>query len=83
MTKTNDAIDLVFGDGNFSNLPLGTFRLYYRKSDNAKYIIQPTDMQGIQVTVPYTDANGADQSISLTLCLKASVYNSAATESND
>ena len=83
VTKSNDAIDLVFGDGNFSNLPLGTFRLYYRKSDNAKYIIQPADMQGIQINVPYTDANGADQSISLTLSLKASVYNSAATETND
>ena len=83
VTKSNDAIDLVFGDGNFSNLPLGTFRLYYRKSDNAKYAIQPADMQGIQLTVPYTDANGADQSITLILSLKASVYNSAATETND
>ena len=45
VTKANDAIDLVFGDGNFSNLPLGTFRLYYRTSDNAKYIIQPQQKQ--------------------------------------
>ena len=82
VTKANDAIDLVFGDGNFSNLPLGTFRLYYRTSDNAKYIIQPADMQGILVTVPYIDANGAEQTISLSLSLKASVYNSAATETN-
>ena len=29
VTKNNDAIDLVFGDGNFSNLPLGSFRTYY------------------------------------------------------
>jgi hypothetical protein len=83
VTKSDDAIDLVFGDGNFSNLPLGTFRLYYRKSDNAKYAIQPADMQGIQLTVPYTDAHGASQSVSLTLSLKASVYNSVATETND
>ena len=83
VTKADDAIDLVFGDGNFSNLPLGTFRLYYRKSDNAKYAIQPADMQGIQLTVPYTDAHGASQSVSLTLSLKASVYNSVATETND
>jgi len=82
VTKTNDAIDLVFGDGNFSNLPLGTFRLYYRKSDNAKYMIQPADMQGIQINVPYTDANGASQTLNLSLSLKSSVYNSATTESN-
>jgi hypothetical protein len=83
VTKNNDAIDLVFGDGNFSNIPLGSFRTYYRTSDNAKYAIQPADMQSIQLSVPYTDANGAQQSLSMSVSLKASVYNSAATESNN
>jgi hypothetical protein len=83
VTKNDDAIDLVFGDGNFSNLPLGNFRLYYRTSDNAKYAIQPADMQNIQLTVPYTDANGAQQTLSMSVSLKSSVYNAAATESND
>ena len=83
VTKNNDSIDLVFGDGNFSNIPLGTFRTYYRVSDNAKFAIQPADMQNIQLTVPYVDANGSTQTLSITLSLKSSVYNSAATESND
>jgi hypothetical protein len=83
ITKNNDAIDLVFGDGNFSNIPLGNFRTYYRVSDNAKYAIQSSDMQNVQLTVPYTDANGAQQSLTMSVSLKASVYNSAATESND
>jgi len=83
VTKTNDTIDLVFGDGNFSNIPLGNFRTYYRVSDNAKYAIQPADIQSVQLTVPYTDANGAQQTLSMSISLKASVYNSAATESND
>jgi hypothetical protein len=83
VTKNNDEIDLVFGDGNFSNIPLGTFRTYFRTSDNAKFAIQPADMSNVQLTVPYTDANGAQQSLTITLSLKASVYNSAATESND
>jgi hypothetical protein len=83
VTKNNDTIDLVFGDGNFSNIPLGNFRTYYRVSDNAKYAIQSSDMQNVQLTVPYTDANGAQQSLTMSVSLKASVYNSAATESND
>jgi len=83
VTKNNDAVDLVFGDGNFSNLPLGSFRTYHRISDNAKYAIQPADMQNIQVSVPYTDANGAQQTLTITMSLKASIYNAAATESND
>ncbi len=83
VTKNNDEIDLVFGDGNFSNLPLGTFRTYHRISDNAKYAIQSGDMENIQLVVPYIDANGAQQTLSMSLSLKASVYNAAATESND
>ena len=82
VTQNNDAIDLVFGDGNFSNIPLGQFRTYYRNSDNAKYAIQPSDMQNVQASVPYVDANGAQQTLTVTMSLKASVYNSSATESN-
>ena len=83
VTKNNDAIDLVFGDGNFSNIPLGSFRAYYRTSDNAKFAIQPADMQNVQATIPYVDVNGAQQTLTITMSLKSSVYNSAATESND
>jgi hypothetical protein len=83
VTKNNDTVDLVFGDGNFSNLPLGSFKTYYRTSDNAKYAIQVADMQNIQVTVPYIDANGAQQTLTVTASLKSGVYNAAATESND
>jgi hypothetical protein len=83
ITKVNDSIDLVFGDGNFSNLPLGNFEVYHRVSDNAKFAVQPADMQNIQLAVPYIDANGAQQTLTVSLSLKASVYNAAATESND
>jgi hypothetical protein len=83
VSKNEDAIDLVFGDGNFSNIPLGSFRTYFRVSDNAKFAIQPSDMQAVQLTVPYTDANGGQQTLSISVGLKASVYNAAATESNE
>ena len=83
VSKNGDAIDLVFGDGNFSNIPLGSFRTYYRVSDNEKYSIQPSDLQNVQVTVPYTDSNGAQQTLTVTASLKSSVYNAAATETND
>ena len=83
VTKNNDAIDLVFGDGTFSNLPLGSFRTYHRISDNVKYGITPADMQSISFSVPYTDANGSQQSLAFSVSLKQSVYNSAASESNE
>ena len=82
ITKNNDAIDLVFGDGNFTNLPLGSFRTYYRISDNTKYAIQPSDLQNIEANIPYIDSNGAQQTLTINMSLKSSVYNAAATESN-
>jgi hypothetical protein len=83
VTKNNDSVDLVFGDGNFSNIPLGAFRLYYRTSANAKYAIQQADMQGITFSMSYVDANGSQQTLTMTGSLQQSVYNAAATESND
>jgi hypothetical protein len=83
VTKNNDAIDLVFGDGNFSNIPSGSFRLYYRTSANAKYSIQQADMQGITFSMAYEDANGGQQTLTITGSLQQSIYNAAATESND
>jgi hypothetical protein len=82
ITKANDSIDLVFGDGNFANIPSGSFRVYHRISDNEKYTIQAQDIQNIQFTIPYVDASGGSQTISITASLKQSVYNAAATESN-
>ena len=82
ITRNGDAVDLVFGDGNFSNIPSGSFRMYYRVSDNAKFSIQPADMQNVQFSVSYIDINGARQVLTLNASLQQSVYNSAETESN-
>jgi len=82
ITKNGDAVDLVFGDGNFSTIPSGAFRAYYRTSDNIKYSIQPADMQNIQFSIPYTDANGGRQQLTIVVSLQQSVYNAAATETN-
>ena len=83
VTKNNDAVDLVFGDGNFSNIPSGAFRVYYRQSDNATYSVQPADMTGITFALGYTDKNGAPQTLTVSASLQQSIYNAAATESSD
>jgi hypothetical protein len=82
ITKNNDTVDLVFGDGNFSNIPSGRFRAYYRVSDNARYSIQPADMTGITFSLGYTDKNGAPQTLTVSASLQQSIYNATATESS-
>ena len=81
VTKNDDSIELIFGDGNFADLPIGRFRVYYRTSDNAKYSIQPLDLQNIQFSIPYTDKNGGNQILTVSTGLEHSIYNSATSES--
>ena len=82
-TRENDQIDLNFGDGVFGKLPSGNFRLYYRTSNGLSYVISPQDMSNIQVRMPYLNANGQTQSLTMVLSLQSTVSNSASTESND
>jgi len=83
VSKADDSIDLVFGDGNFSDIPLGNFRAYYRTSDNAKYSVQPTDIPNVVLNIPYTDRNGAQQTLTASMSLKQSLYNANASESSE
>tara|TARA_B000000557_G_scaffold264638_1_gene270749 strand:+ start:228 stop:3707 length:3480 start_codon:yes stop_codon:yes gene_type:complete len=83
VTKADDKIDLVFGDGNFANIPLGRFRAYYRTSDNEKFSVQPFDLKNIQLNINYTDANGGNQTLTASVSLEQSIYNASETESND
>ena len=73
----------VFGDGNFANIPTGTFRLYYRTSDNARYSIQPNDLKNIKFELNYKDADGGNQTLTVTAGLNRSIYNASESEDND
>jgi hypothetical protein len=81
-TAPNDAISLVFGDGVFANLPRGSFRCYYRVSNGLNYTINPRDMQGVVISIPYLSASGSVETLSMNVALMASVSNAATAETN-
>ena len=81
-TRDQDQIDLNFADGNFGNLPKGTFRLFYRQSNGLTYTIRPEQMNGIVVEIPYVSKSGQNHTLTLTFALQYTINNSAATESN-
>ncbi len=83
ITKENDRIDLAFADGVYGNLPLGPFRVYYRKSNGLTYQIAPTEMQGISIAIPYINKQGVNHTVTITCSLKYTVDSSAASESVD
>jgi hypothetical protein len=81
-TRDNDQIDLNFADGVFGDLPKGEFRLFYRQSNGASYIIRPEQMSGIIISVPYQNSSGQTHTLNLTLSLQYIVNNSSGSESN-
>jgi hypothetical protein len=81
ITKENDSIDLLFADGTYGNLPQGTFRAYYRISNGLNYTIFPSDMRGINLSIPYRSKSGSVETLSISLGLNYNVDNSSETES--
>jgi hypothetical protein len=82
-TKENDRIDLVFADGVYGNLPQGAFRVYYRISNGLSYTISPSELRGINITVPYVNKSGVEHTLTIGLALQATVASSAASEDID
>lgn len=83
ITRANDSVSLQFSDGTFGNLPLGTFRTYYRVSNGLDYAISPQDMRSVTISVPYTSALGQAETLTISLNLASTVSNATTTESND
>lgn len=83
ITKENDRVDLAFADGVYGNLPLGTFRVYYRKSNGLTYQISPSEMQGISLAISYANKQGVRHTLTVTCSLKYTVDSSTSSESID
>ena len=82
ITRAGDAVSLSFSDGTFGNLPLGTFRSYYRTSNNLSYTINPTDILNVTINVPYISARNQQETLTISLGLPSTVSNATQTETN-
>ena len=80
-TRTNDQVDLVFGDGAFSNIPQGGFRFYYRTSNGTTYSITPDDMASVSVAFSYISKNNRVETLTITASLNYTVTNANAAPS--
>ena len=79
-TRANDQIDLVFGDGAFTNIPAGSFRLYYRVSNNQTYKITPEEMSSITINIPYRSKSGRTETLIVRASLEYTVTNASSRE---
>jgi hypothetical protein len=79
-SRFNDQVSYIFGDGVFSEIPVGTFRAYVRGGNALTYTIDPSEMQGITVTLTYVSRQGRPEVLTLGLELQIPVSNAQARE---
>jgi hypothetical protein len=72
-SRFNDQVTYNFGDGVFSEIPIGPFRAYVRSGNAETYTISPSEMQGIVVTINYISRNNRAETLTLTLSLQTTV----------
>jgi hypothetical protein len=82
-SRTNDQITLNFGDGVFSEIPVGQFRAYVRASNGLEYIINPEEMQSVVLPISYVSRTGQLETITFTCGITTPVSNATARESID
>lgn len=80
-SRTNDQITMVFGDGVFAEIPVGTYRAYVRASNGLEYIINPEEMSSVIATMSYTSRSGRTETVTFTCSLQEPVSNAQARES--
>jgi hypothetical protein len=79
-TRSNDQLDLVFGDGSFANIPQGNYRFYFRVSNGLQYKITPDEMQGINIQLNYLSRSNRVESLNIRASLNYTVSNAATRE---
>ena len=82
-SRNNDQITLNFGDGVFSDIPVGTFRNYVRASNGLQYIINTAEMQSITIPISYVSRTGQLQTITFTCGITTPVSNAQPRETLD
>ena len=80
-SRFNDQVSYTFGDGVFSKIPVGNFRAYVRAGNALTYTIDPTEMQGVSVTITYVSRVGRQETLTIGLELQTPVSNAQTRES--
>jgi len=79
-SRFNDQVSYVFGDGVFSEIPVGSYRSYVRSGNALTYEISPSEMQGITISIPYISRLGRTEVLTIGLELQVPVTNAQSRE---
>lgn len=76
----NDRVRMIFGDGEFADIPSGAFDIWFRVSANSDVAIPRSTVVNQQSTFTYLDVLGNVQTFTFTFSLIGSLLNGSASE---
>ncbi|WP_407308212.1 hypothetical protein [Acinetobacter sp.] len=79
-TRENDQITVIFGDGDFSDMPQGMFRFWMRQSANRSIVIQKNKVVDEVFGFTYASTSGNTERCTMTFSLTTTLQNGAGTE---
>jgi hypothetical protein len=82
-TLDDDHVRIIFGDGEFSDIPSGTYDIWYRVSANEDLFIERNAVVNKSTSLTYLDETNTTQTLTLTFSLVSSLQNASASEDMD
>lgn len=79
-TRANNSIRLIFGDGDFADIPSGVFDIWSRVSLDEDIVIAQSAVSNIKSSFTYVDFFGQTQTFTFTYTLVNTLQNGSAAE---
>lgn len=79
-TLENDQISVLFGDGDFSDAPIGLFRFWMRQSANASIVVPKNKVVNQPLPFVYVSNAGNSETCTMTFSLTTTLQNGSASE---
>ena len=79
-TLEGDRIAVLFGDGDFSEIPYGNIQVWFRTSANEAYTIQTSKIVNNSLPMRYTSKDGQPYLANMTFSLVSPIQNASPSE---
>lgn len=79
-TRDENQIRIIFGDGEFADIPSGSFEIWVRSSANEDVVIPQSSVVDQTASFTYIDRFGRTQTFTFTFTLIGSLQNASAAE---
>ena len=79
-TLVNNQVRVIFGDGEFADVPAGSFDIWARSSVDQDVVVPQTSVVDTQSSFTYVDALGRTQTFTFTFTLISSLQNASSSE---